>query len=176
MIRHLPGRSQRGQALGDATGGNEDRMTDGTGGRNAAKLDEASVLARFVPDTSDAVGHVAYALHRGALMAFRQEFHARHARSPDAVEEEAFLVGEVSDARIAAYRTSASGIVMPAAASGTPKRKARWPWFGMWIDAPMAPSGQPEAINWRGLFTRLIVLLLAVITTAILLRVLFVKS
>lgn len=139
-------------------------------------LDEAAVLARYILDASDAIGHIAYALHRRALLAFRQEFLTQHGRLPDAREEGAFLIGEISEARLQAYRASAGSMATPATRPDAPKRKARWPWFGMWVDAPMAPSGQPEAINWRGLFMRLIVLLLAVITTAILLRVLIVKS
>lgn len=137
--------------------------------------DDAAILDRFAPDGSDPVGLLAYALHRQALLAFRRDFAAQRGRAPDPAEESAFLVGEFSVARLAAYHARAEAMI------GTPatpmlKRKARWPWFGMWVDAPMAPPGQPEKINWRGLFFRLLVLLLAVVTTAILLRVLVVKS
>lgn len=137
--------------------------------------DDAAVLDRFAPDGADPAGLLAYALHRQALLAFRRDFAAQRGRAPDIGEESAFLVGEFSAARLAAYRARAEAMIGTPAAPG-PKPKARWPWFGMWVDAPVAPSGQPEKINWRGLFFRLLVLLLAVVTTAILLRVLVVKS
>lgn len=137
--------------------------------------DDAAILDRFAPGGADPAGLLAYALHRQALLAFRQDFAAQRGRAPDPAEESAFLVGEFSAARLVAYRARAEAMIgIPA--MPVPKRKARWPWFGMWVDAPMAPPGQPEKINWRGLFFRLLVLLLAVVTTAILLRVLVVKS
>lgn len=156
-----------------------------------AGLDDAALLARFIVGEADAIALIAYALHRRALIAFRRDFEARHARTVSPEEEGVFLIGEVSDARIAAYRASAQMIraneqtmtEQPAAGKfaafpspAKPKRRARWPWFGMWVDAPMAPNGEPEKINWKGLFLRLLVLLLAVMTTAILLRILVVKS
>lgn len=141
-------------------------------------FDEASMLARFATGESDPAGLIAFSLHRRALAAFRQDFAIHHGRAPEASEENAFLIGEVSASRLAAYRASADALLKQTGSrmTGTPKRKARWPWFGMWIDAPMAPGGEPEKINWRGLFIRLLVLLLAVITTAILLRILIVKN
>lgn len=149
-------------------------MTDtAAGGTDRLETpDDAAILARFAPDDADPVGLLAYALHRQALLAFRQDFATQRGRAPGPVEESAFLVGEFSAARLAAYRTRAEGMISTPA-TPAPKRKARWPWFGMWIDAP---SGLPEKINWRGLFFRLLVLLLAVVATAILLRVLVVKS
>jgi len=148
-------------------------------------LDDAALLARLAAEEADAAGLIAYALHRRALLAFRRDFKARHAREPAPEEEGVFLIGEVSDARIVAYRASAQVLLDRQAAAGRggalpapakPKQRARWPWFGMWVDAPMAPGGEPEKINWKGLLFRLLVLLLAVVTTAILLRVLVVKS
>ena len=147
-------------------------------------LDDAALLARFTASKTDVTGLIAYALHRRALIAFRLDFEARHTRTATQAEQDVFLIGEISDARIAAYRAIAEamqGQALPGQSSAQPavskpKRRARWPWFGMWIDAPMAPNGEPEKINFKGLFIRLFVLLLAVVTTAILLRVLVVKS
>ncbi len=156
-----------------------------TAGKTPSALDEAAILARFAPDGADAAGLIAYALHRRALLAFRAEFASRQGRAPGPDEENTFLIGEVSEGRIAAYRASARAMIgagaettasAPAMPPVKPKRKARWPWFGVWVDAPMAPSGEPETINWRGLLFRLLTLLAAVVTTAILLRVLVVKS
>lgn len=135
--------------------------------------EDAAVLDRFAPDGVDPAGLLAYALHRQALLAFRQDFTAQRGQAPDAAEESAFLVGEFSAARLAAYRTRAEAMM---ARPAPPKRKARWPWFGMWVDAPLALPGAPDRINWKGLFLRLLVLLLAVVTTAILLRILVVKT
>ena len=153
-------------------------------GKMPGTLDDAAVLARFAADETDVAGLIAYSLHRRALLAFRRDFEARHARPVTQAEESVFLIGEVSDARIAAYRAhaaamtgqSGTGQSGPQPAPSRPRRKARWPWFGMWVDAPMAPNGEPEKINWKGLFLRLLVLLLAVVTTAVLLRILVVKS
>jgi hypothetical protein len=139
--------------------------------------EDAAILPRFAPDDRDLVGLAAYALHRRALHGFRAGFHARHGRAPTAEEEGIFLIGEISEARIAAYRAMAEAIGRgDARKPAAPKRKARWPWFGLWVEAPMAPSGTPETINWRGLLGRLFVLLLAVVVTALMLRVLMVKS
>lgn len=142
-------------------------------------LDDAAVMERFAAGDGDAVGLLAYALHQRARLSFHAEFVTRQGRLPGPAEEEVFLIGEVSEARIKAYRTSAEAMIgqpTPASQPVAPKRKARWPWFGLWVDAPMAPSSEPEKINWRGLFLRLLTLLLAVVATAILLRVLVVKN
>lgn len=144
-----------------------------------ALLEDAAVLERFAPGEADAIGLIAYALHQRARISFHAEFSARQGRLPSPAEEEVFLIGEVSEARIKAYRASAEAMIGQKASiliSSAPKRKPRWPWFGVWVDAPMAPSGEPEKINWRGLFLRLLTLFLAVVATAILLRVLVVKS
>ena len=139
--------------------------------------DDAQIHARFVQKSDDAIGLLAYALHRRALLAFHTEFAQTMARAPDPAEEAAFLVGEISGPRLASYRNEASLLITPAAATPVAgKRKARWPFFGLWVDAPMAPSGEPEKINWRGLMLRLAILLASVITTAILIRILVVKA
>lgn len=149
------------------------------GAPQAAALDEAAILARFAGDAADVPGHLAYALHRKALLAFRESFGAHHGRAPAEAEEAAFLIGEMSAPRVEAYRAAAlamlaaGGAVVP---EPPPPRKARWPWFGMWVDAPLAPPGEAGAINWRGLFGRLAVLMLAVIATALLLRILFTQN
>lgn len=143
-------------------------------------LDEPAILARFVLSPEDAQGHIAYALHRKALLAFRDGFRSHNGCDAAEADEAAFLIGEVSEARLEAYRKAAAALLpeaSPAPASPPPaKRRTRWPWFGMWVDAPLGPAGDPDRINWRGLFGRLFVLLLAVVVTALLLRLLFVKT
>jgi hypothetical protein len=141
-------------------------------------MDEAERIARYAPD-KDAEGLLAYALHRQALLAFRADYAARHARAPEAAEEAAFLIGEDSPARIAAYRRDAA-TMMGAAPSAPPampaaKKRVRWPFFGQWVEPP-ASYDPDQPVNWRGLVFRLVTLLLAVVGTAVLLRVLVVKG
>jgi hypothetical protein len=144
---------------------------------------EAVTLTRFGADADDLIALAAYALHRRAFIDFGADFATQHGREPKDGEIAAFLVGETSASRIALYRREAEILARreaPAGTSGKPQaclpHKARWPWFGMWIDAPLAPPGQPERINWRGLFSRLGTLLLAVIVTAIALRLLLSRA
>lgn len=156
------------------------------GGTEAAGLavsaDPQDMLAVYGADHDDAVALAAYALHARARHAFEARFAEKHHREPAPAEREAFLLGEMTPRRIAAYRAEAQRLVAsaasasPALQTGAPQRKrARWPFFGMWVEAPRGPAANPEATNWRGLFFRLLVLLLAVVTTAILLRVLVVQ-
>ncbi|OYU48627.1 MAG: hypothetical protein CFE31_09240 [Rhizobiales bacterium PAR1] len=140
-------------------------------------LDEAQIFARFILAPDDSTGLLAYALHRRALLAFRADFDRTAGRGPEPAEEAAFLVGELSEPRLASYRAEASSLALPTLLPvAPPKRKARWPFFGLWVDAPLAPSGEPGTINWRGLMWRFAILLASVITTAVLLRVLVVKA
>lgn len=139
-----------------------------------AGIGDAEILQAFGADADDAVALAAYALHRRALTDFEARFGDGHGGEAREAGRKAFLLGEVTPARIAAYRAEAERLMKPAVA---PRRgaKARWPFFGLWVDAPMAPATDAEPLNWRGLFFRLLVLLLAVVVTAILLRVLVVQ-
>jgi hypothetical protein len=147
-------------------------------------IGQPGLLQRFATVPGDAVGLAAYGLHCRAADDFRRDFLAHHGRLPSDSEEKVFLIGEQSETRIAAYRQTARAMIetqlradKPSSPSGSPPlRKPRWPWFGMWVEAPMAPAGSPETINWRGLFGRLAILLLAVVATALLLRILVAKS
>lgn len=160
----------------------------GTPTEKTPGLDEAAILARFVSSPADAEGHVAYALHRRALVDFGADFERHHGRAPDDAERVAFLVGETGAARIAAYRAMALAMMKNETASSpketassgpAPDSKARparrLSWFGLW-GAPILIDAEAGPVNWRGLLLRLFVLLLAVIATAILLRVLVVQA
>jgi hypothetical protein len=144
--------------------------------------EDVAIFARFAPSEADVVGLLAYALHRQAELAFRADFFRLHARTPGPAEAGAFLIGELSEARVAAYRARARMLLTPVSEAGPAlapppaKRKPRWPFFGFWVDAPLAPSGEPGPINWRGLLWRFAILLAAVVMTAVLLRVLVVKA
>jgi hypothetical protein len=165
---------------------NSGKQAEATGGKAKTPaappsgLDDVAILARFVAGPEDAPGLIAYALHRKALMAFRDGFRTHHGRDAGDGDEAAFLIGEISEARLEAYRKAAAALIPEASSAAAPppqpKRRTRWPWFGMWVDAPLGPAGDPDRINWRGLFGRLFVLLLAVVVTALLLRLLFVKT
>lgn len=137
-------------------------------------MDEQGRIARYAPQ-GDAEGLAAYALHRQALLAFRAEFATRHGRAPDEAEEAAFLIGEEAPARIETYRSAARALIGAPARKPATKPRARWLSLGQWVEAPQGfDPAQP--INWRGLLSRLAMLMIAVIGTAVLLRVLFVKA
>lgn len=175
----------------------------GRRGESGTAMAEAEILGCFIArdgsakGEADLAGHVAYALHREALVAFRAEFTARQGRPPEGPEEAAFLVGETSAARIATYRAQAAAMLAAhparteapsaAAASRTalageeepgektrrPRRFRLFPALGMFA----APIDQPAGpINWKGLLLRFLLLLLAVIATALLLRILVVHA
>lgn len=165
----------------------------GEGSENVDVTADAAVLARFAGAKSEAGGDVAqgsvardllaYALHRQARIDFRREFAGRHQRAPTEAEEAVFLIGDLTETRVSAYRVAASAMIVAASAEKgapvpqavSPKRRQRWPWFGMWVESPIAPS-DAGPVNWRGFAFRLLVLLLAVVATALLLRVLIVKA
>lgn len=140
-----------------------------------ARQDEVTLFDRFVSDPRDLAGLAAYALHCRARMAFESEFLRQHARAPQAAEMAAFMLGETLPARIATYRAEAEA--MRGSGGNTEKKKtALWPFFGLWVPNPLATGTDPEKVNWRGLFWRLAILLGAVVTTALLLRVLVVRA
>ena len=139
-----------------------------------AQQDEAALFDRFVTDPRDLAGLAAYALHCRARMAFESEFARQYNRAPQAAEMAAFMLGETLPDRIAAYRAEAEAM---RGGEGRPqkKRAALWPFFGLWVPNPLATGTDPAKVNWRGLFWRLAILLGAVVTTALLLRVLVVR-
>lgn len=137
-------------------------------------MDEEGRIARYAP-LGDAEGLAAYALHRQALLAFRAEFAVRQGRAPDDAEEAAFLIGEEAPARIETYRQAARALMGAPASKPAAKTRARWPFFGQWVEAP-AGFDPARPVNWRGLLARLALLMLAVVATAVLLRALFVKA
>lgn len=144
---------------------------------NMDSLDEAAILVRFVGEDADTAGLVAYALHRRALLAFRAEFARRTGAVPSMEAEQAFLISEITEERLDAYRAEAGRRLgpkpIPKDAPPAPPRRARW--MAVFGGPPMLMPDQPDKVNWRGLLYRLGMLLLAVIATSLLLRVLFVR-
>ncbi|MCA0401717.1 MAG: hypothetical protein LCH38_12980 [Proteobacteria bacterium] len=165
---------------------------EGNKANGPASFDEAAIAARFIAMPEDVAGHIAYALHRRALFDFRAGIERHHGRGANADEETAFLVGETGEGRIAAYRAAANAMLEAprkqasvAVAQGSPepdqpranrpRAARRLSWFGLW-GAPILVDPDAGPINWRGLFLRLFILLLAVIFTALLLRILVVQA
>lgn len=149
---------------------------------NATPLlrDEATRFARFVSGNDDIEGMLAHALHIRAFAAFRTRFADEAGRAPAESDETAFLIGETDPTRIAWYREEAMRMLAARSTGTTPGKSARpdplprpWPYFGILPEAARA-AAEAGGVNWRGLLVRLVVLLLAVIITALLLRVLVV--
>lgn len=145
---------------------------------------EREMLALLVTTADDAEGHLAFALHRRAVLDWLEAFEKTEGRLPDAGEMRLFLLGEKSERRIAAYREQAALMTsVPAAAPAPslmiPEKKPQrvrtwfWPWG---FSTGFAVENPDQPINWKGLFWRLLVLGLAVVVTALALRIFVVKS
>lgn len=137
--------------------------------------DDDAILAAFAAEAEDVTGLLAYALHRKARIAFREAFKVTHGRAPDPAEWRGFLAGEVAGARIAAYRAEAERLMEGTGGAAPRKPARRWPLFGLFPEAMTTPPPDGK-VNWRGLILRLLMLLGAVMLTAILLRILVVPK
>jgi hypothetical protein len=150
---------------------------------------ERAMLALLVHGDEDHEGLIAFTLHRRAVFDWQDAYRARHQRDPSSEALADFLLGEQAERRILDYRERANlMLAMPAettepfkadkpngstAAKKQPLRTWFWPWGtapGFVVDAPEQP------LNWKGLFLRLVMLLAAVIVTALLLRVFVVQA
>jgi hypothetical protein len=149
---------------------------------------ESAMLASLVHSEDDAEGLLAFALHRRALIDWVQAYRARHGREPDDDALDIFLLGEAAPRRLADYRERAGILLMPSGeASGKPAaatpagppapRKPLRTWFWPWGVSPGFVVENPEQpINWKGLLWRLLMLLGAVVVTALLLRIFVVSG
>lgn len=145
---------------------------------------ERDMLARLVAGPDDAEGHLAFALHRRAVLDWLEAFEMSENRQPDAGEMRLFLMGESAERRLAAYREQAALMISVPAEASVPaismpeKSKPRlrtwfWPWgfsTGFVVENPDQP------LNWKGLFWRLLLLGLAVVVTALALRIFVVRA
>lgn len=145
---------------------------------NSHTRDISARFARFVSGAGDVEGLLAYALHTKAFVAFRARFSDEAGRAPTDTDDIAFLIGDTDPDRIIWYRAEATRLLAAretAAAHGMPRqpgtRRNFWPRFGLMPDAARSAAESGPA-NWKGLIARLAVLLLAVITTALMLRIL----
>lgn len=140
--------------------------------------EEDAVIGLFAPAEADAIGLLAYALHRRSRLTFRADYAQRTGNPPSAEAEMAFLIAETTAGRLAAYRDEASRMISlgaapaPAPTQPDPSPAKRWS-FGM---PAMTMPGEPVRVNWKGLIYRLAMLMLAVIATALLLRILFMRG
>ncbi|PPD16407.1 MAG: hypothetical protein CTY25_03235 [Methylobacterium sp.] len=151
----------------------------------AALQQERALLAALVTGEEDAEGLVAFALHRRAFLDWISAFEASEKRQPDVGEIRLFLLGETAERRLAGYRDRASMMIdapkidasLPPARPMPPKRQPLRTWFWPWGFSTGFSVVDPNApMNWRGLFLRLAILGLAVVVTALALRVLVVHS
>jgi hypothetical protein len=145
---------------------------------------ERDMLALLVGGADDAEGHLAFALHRRAVLDWLAAFEEAEGRRPGDGEMRLFLLGESAERRIAAYREQAAVMLAvpaeaPIPALQMPEKKPQplrtwfWPWgfsTGFAVENPEKP------LNWKGLFLRLLVLGLAVVVTALALRIFVVRS
>lgn len=145
---------------------------------------ERDMLARLVTGPDDAEGHLAFALHRRAVLDWLEAFEKAEGRGPDAGEMRLFLMGESAERRLVAYREQAvlmmsvpveapvPAISMPV----KPKPRLRtwfWPWG---FSTGFAVENPDQPLNWKGLFWRLLLLGLAVVVTALALRIFVVRA
>lgn len=145
---------------------------------------EREMLASLVTAADDAEGHLAFALHRRAVLDWLEAFEKTEGRAPDPGEMRLFLLGEKAERRLASYREQAALMISvpaeaPAPALVMPEKKPQrlrtwfWPWG---FSTGFAVENPDQPVNWKGLFWRLLVLGLAVAVTALALRIFVVRS
>jgi hypothetical protein len=145
---------------------------------------ERDMLARLVAGADDAEGHLAFALHRRAVLDWMEAFEKAEGRRPDAGEMRLFLIGESAERRLTAYREQAALMISvpteaPIPAIVIPEKKPQrlrtwfWPWG---FSTGFAVENPDQPLNWKGLFWRLLILGLAVVVTALALRIFVVRS
>lgn len=134
---------------------------------------EAAMFRQLVSGENDVAGMVAYALHRRAFLDWSEAFARSAGRDPDDAERRAFLIGESSPRRLSEHRSRAETIVSATGPrrSLAARRTLLWP-FGPGIGIPANEPAPP--VNWRGLAWKLLLLLIAVVVTALALRLLVV--
>lgn len=154
-------------------------------GLASAIASERALIAQLVAGEEDAEGLVAFALHRRAFHDWFAAFEAAEKRAPNEGEIRLFLLGETAERRIVAYRERASLMIDapkidPAAPPPTPMPAKRPPlrtWFWPWGFSSGFVVADPDApMNWRGLMLRLLMLGVAVVVTALALRIFVVRA
>jgi hypothetical protein len=141
-----------------------------------SRSQDETILAQFMTEPEDATGLAAYALHRRALAEFIRNFTASTGKAPDETVIAQFLIGETMPGRIDSYRAEAKRLIMQQM-GGSVGRPPTMPdpkrFFSWGLGEAIAHAEKP--LPWRALAKRLLLLLAAVIVTALLLRVLVVS-
>ncbi|MGL5445693.1 MAG: hypothetical protein ACRDBL_00110 [Rhabdaerophilum sp.] len=145
---------------------------------------EREMLALLIAGAEDAEGHLAFALHRRAVLDWLEAFEETEGRSPDSGEMRLFLLGEKSERRLASYREQAALMISVPVEAPTPalvmpskKPQRMRTWFWPWgFSTGFAVENPEQPLNWKGLLWRLLVLGLAVVVTALALRIFVVRS
>lgn len=143
-------------------------------------VSDAGILTLYAPDKADAIGLLAYALHRHTVIEWVEAFTTKTERAPDAAAFSQFYIGETMPGRIAAYRAEAERVLEGekpqriTKAEASPLKPTSRSFLTWGLEEAIANAKAP--IPWRALAIRLFILLLAVVVTALVLRVLFVPQ
>lgn len=145
---------------------------------------EREMRAKLVLDEEDGEGHLAFALHRRALLDWLEAFEKVENRLPGAAEMRVFLLGEKAERRQEAYREQAARLLAIADIEASAPRTVKPPptprlrtWFWPWgFSTGFALEDPQRPLDWKGLFWRLSLLGLAVIVTALALRIFVVRA
>ena len=150
----------------------------------AIRQAEADILARLNAGDDDAEGLLAFALHRRAFLDWTKAYADLHGRPPDEAPRDAFMLGETAERRRKDYRDRAQLMLASAepspeavaAAMPMPRKRPIRTWFWPWGMPERFSVEDPERpVNWRGLTLRFLMLLVAVVVTALFLRFFFVR-
>jgi hypothetical protein len=146
---------------------------------------ERDMAIRLIQGEDDAVGFIAFALHRRAFLDWQEAYFASEGKEPVESEIRLFLLGEQADRRLQAYREHATLLMaMPEEpappilpARPMPERRPLRTWFWPWgMSTGFVLENPDRPINWKGLILRLALLALAVIVSALALRFLVVRA
>ena len=143
--------------------------------------EEAAMLAKLMHHDEDAEGLLAFALHRRAVLDWVAAFQEHEHRAPHIAELRQFLLGEAAPRRMGEYRERASVMVaVERTGKATPdvqkkeqsakaevSKTMMWP-FGPGLGFAVEQPGR--SLNWKALLLRLVLLMIAVIVTALMLR------
>ncbi len=133
--------------------------------------DEAGVLAYLLAQAPEPEALLAFALYRQAVLAFIARYQTHHARPPEPGELAGFAFGEAHPDRLAVYRSKALALL----------RAPDVPVSAPDLSLESAPTSMPpppfaaaplslKPQDLRALITRFMLLLAAVIFTALVLR------
>jgi hypothetical protein len=129
------------------------------------------LFSRFVETPEDTPGLLAYALHRQTLRDWEALIREREGAPPDLGAIRAFEIAEALPGRIMAYRALAEQRLSASRGQTRPRLIPRPDprAFVFWGLSPAAQEGE-SAPPWGAFFIRLLLLLVAVVASALLMR------